>query len=490
MSCNCSTWLLQSFTENPQRCTEKLERKFENLCEALCLLCESLCNLSYDELTFPTIRGKPDAMSHTTQRSQCQNKMLPFYAAGCYAVPIRFLYGTAAEINFWDVVYFRAHGGGGEFDTLTKELVEQTGLSRQMVGQLRRKAAARGELIEDVSWAGGHRFVLRIPSFAELGKGHIWKPLGYVGNGWHHTVSPAIPRRVLNLYLQQPRQRIYHLDPGYIAAKCKRRYLYGKARSVAPLNSADVGKALRLLVRLGLLLPDGDGFRIAWDTFNQPAPTIGPSFDAPDPREQPVFSELAAVDSRRADLALELLDTGHYDLELHLADIFRDLAYVRSDDYVLLKAKAYRHRNRPPGPNRWRDTWRAFQYELRRRVSEIRGPKSILYLGDTAFVDSPLTLDLDQDAGCVLAVRMVSRVEWPWHFDRMDPLDSDVRLELRSGDRTLFARAVAPSDAEVRYSLHPKEWRAPGASFTLAARCDRPLPDVHVEGWLEARLRR
>ena len=36
----------------------------------------------------------------------------PFYVVGCYAIPIRFLYGTAAEINFWDVVYFRAHETG------------------------------------------------------------------------------------------------------------------------------------------------------------------------------------------------------------------------------------------------------------------------------------------------------------------------------------------------------------------------------------------
>ncbi|MEE8391099.1 MAG: hypothetical protein V3S14_09930, partial [Anaerolineae bacterium] len=268
----------------------------------------------------------------------------------------------------------------------------------------------------------------------------------------------------------------------------KRRFLYGTTRSVASLNSSDVGKALRLLVRLGLLVTDGDGFRIGWGTFNQPAPTVGPSFEAPDPREQPIFTKFIAIDPQRADRALELLDTGHYDLELHFSDIFRDLAYVRSDDYVLLKAKAYRHRNRPPGPNRWRDTWKAFQYELKRRITEIRGPKSILHLGEAVSFDCPLTLDLGQVTGCVLAVRMVSRVEWPWYFEQAGSLA--VRLELRSGDRVLFARAVGPGDAEVRYGLHPDEWPASGVSLTLGAQCDHPLPDVHVEAWLEARLRR
>jgi hypothetical protein len=65
-----------------------------------------------------------------------------------------------------------------------------------------------------------------------------------------------------------------------------------------------------------------------------------------------------------------------------------------------------------------------------------------------------------------------------------------VRLELRTGGRVLFARAVGPDDAEVRYALHPDEWPNLGAPFTLAAWCERPLPDVHVEAWLEARLLR
>jgi hypothetical protein len=47
------------------------------------------------------------------------------YARGRYAIPIRFLYGTAAEIDFWNVVYFRTHHGEGELDTPTQELVEQ-----------------------------------------------------------------------------------------------------------------------------------------------------------------------------------------------------------------------------------------------------------------------------------------------------------------------------------------------------------------------------
>jgi len=166
------------------------------------------------------------------------------------------------------------------------------------------------------------------------------------------------------------------------------------------------------------------------------------------------------------------------------------LAYVRSGDYSLLKAKVHRHRNRPPGPNRWRDTWRAFQYELKRRVAEVRGAKSVLPLGRATCARCSLALHRDLVSGRVLAVRMVSRVEWPWYSRQADPAISAVRLELWSGDRMLFARTVGPGDSEVRYALHPDEWPNPDASFALTARCDCPLPGVHVEAWLEARLRR
>lgn len=413
---------------------------------------------------------------------------LPSYALGCYAVPIRFLYGTAAQINFWDVIYFCAHQGGGAFDTSTEELAKQTGISRQIVSQLRQEAIAQGDLIEDTSLFSGRRFVLHVTGFERLTQNVIWKPLGYVRNGWHHVITPAIPKRVLNLYLQQPRQRIYRLDGTVIADRCKRQFPYGGYRPVAPLNLSDVSMALRLLVRLGVLLPEEDGMRIDWETFNQPAPAAAPLFDAPDPREHPAFCRAAAVDPERAARALELFDVGYYsieEIEPHYTDMFRDLAYVRDDDYALLKAKVHRYRNRPPGPKRWRTMWKAFQYELRRRVAEVRAPKSILYLDEATGAACNLAVDLGQSRAQILALRMVSRVEWPWHYEQ-----AALALTLRAGERALFTRTVSPGDAEVRYAFHPNDWLNPLPPLVLRAQSDSPLSGVRVEAWLEARLRR
>ena len=414
--------------------------------------------------------------------SRDSESRLPFYTAGCYAIPIRFLYGTAAEINFWDVVYYHAHETAGAFDTSTEELAEQTGLSRQVLGHLRREAIKQGALIEDDSWISGRRFVLRVSDFNRLTKGVIWKPVGYVRNGWHRVVTPAIPKRVLNLCLQQPRQSVYQLNVAYIAAKCKRHFPYDVHRPQEPLNSADVVKALRLLVRLGLLMPAGDGFRIDWVAFNQPAQTVVPSFDEPDLHEHPLFCQSAAVAPGLTERALELVEIGHYDLDTHWADILRDLTYIHDDDFPLLKAKVYRHRNRPPGPNQWHDTWKAFQRELRRRRAEIRSLKSILNLGKATFASCVLALDLAQKQ--VQTVRIVCRIEWPWHWEEK----TTVKLELWSGDTLLLVREIGIFDTEVRHPLFPG--REPGwaAEIVLRAQCVQPLPGLRVEAWLEARL--
>ena len=44
--------------------------------------------------------------------------------------------------------------------------------------------------------------------------------------------------------------------------------------------------------------------------------------------------------------------------------------------------------------------------------------------------------------------------------------------------------------AEVRHTIHPDVWPDPTTPLTLTARCPHPLPGLHVEAWLEARLRR
>jgi len=406
---------------------------------------------------------------------------LPFYAAGCYAIPIRFLYGTAAEINFWDVVYYRAHETAGTFDTSTEELAEQMGLSRQVFGQLRREAIEHGALIEDDSWISGRRFVLRVSDFNRLTKGVVWKPVDYVRNGWHRVVTPAIPKRVLNFCLQRPRQSVYQLNVPYIAAKCRRHFSYDTCRLQEPLNSADVVKAMRLLVRLGLLMPAGNGFRINWAAFNRPAKSMAPSFDEPDLHEHPLFCQSATGAPVLAERALELVEIGHYDLDTHWADILRDLTYLHDDDFQLLKAKVYRHRNRPPGPHRWHDIWKAFQRELRRRRAEIRSPKSILNLRKATSASCVLALDIAQKQ--VRALRMVCRVEWPWHLEK-----ATVELRLWSGDTLLLVREVGVGDAEVRHSLLPDQCSSQASQLILNAQCTQPLPGLHVEAWLEAQL--
>ncbi len=409
------------------------------------------------------------------------------HTAGRYPIPIRFLYGTAAEINFWDVVYFRAYIGGGFFETSTQELAEQTGLTRQMVSKLRQAAIEHGELTEDVSFTSGHRFHVRIPQFDQLKRGIIWKPLGYIENGWQHVVTPAIPKRVLNLYLQQPRQRVYRLDLRYIAAKCQRHFLYHQHQPIGPLNTADVSNALRVLIQLGLLAPEGDGLRIDWSTFTRPAPATPPQLTMIEPREHRLFVESYAIDPVRAERALELLLAGNYEIDVHFADIFHDLAYIhREDDYHLLRKKVYTRRSRLPGPNRWKETWRVFHNDLKRRASEIRFPKVTLNLGEATQLDTPLVVAPIQSTRPVSAVVMVARVERSWYVQDATP----IQLEVAAFDRILFTRSIGVGDGEVRFSLPSDRWAAALTELTLRARSEQPLPGVQVEAWVEAKFQR
>ena len=420
------------------------------------------------------------------ERGQFTGVSIPPYTSGCYAIPIRFLYGSAAEINFWDVVYFRAHQSGGTFETSTQELVEQVGLTRQMIGQLRQAAVEHQELIEDVSFESGWRFSLTVSNFGELSKGIVWKPLGYVGNGWHRVVTPAIPKRVLNLYFQQPRQRVYHLDMSYLINKCRRYFPYGEYRPVEPLKAADISKSLKLLLRLGILFPEDDGYRIDWEALNHPAPAVPPTFDEPDPRGHPLFRQSAELDPTRAKRALELIDIGQFDLEASFADIFRDLLYVTSDDFGLLKNKVHVRRNRPPGATRWRDTWKAFLTERRRRASEIRSAKIVVPLATAGTVDIPLVFDPGEVAGRILAARFVARVEWPWHFSE----SIAVILELSANGTVLYHRTIYTGDTEIRCPVNFDNWPDWNEPLRLTVLCSSSAPGVHVEAWIEARLRR
>ncbi|HNT78784.1 MAG TPA: hypothetical protein PKH77_27570 [Anaerolineae bacterium] len=390
-------------------------------------------------------------------------------------------------MNFWDVIFYHAHQSGGAFDTSTQELVAQTGLTRQVIGRLRQQALAAGDLYEDSSLVSGRRFVLRLSTDSNLTKGVVWKPLDYVRNGWLHRVMPAIPKRVLNLYLQQPRQRVYRLATSYIAAKCMRRFLYEDYEPAAPLNQADIGKALRLLVRLGLFVPQDDGYRIAWDTFTHPAPDSGPDFDAADWQEHPLYIQAASLYATRAAQALELVEVGNYDFEMHFQEILRDLAYVHAADYDRLKARVQRSRHRPPDNHRWRDLWRGFQRTLQRRQARLVGPKQVISLENSGS-KATLTLDLSARKTDVVAVSLISRVEWPWALTAQPHLPT-VELTLYADTQMLYRWENTFGDTEKRLPLPPEVWRR-GVIWTFQATCTNPQLGAHVEVWLEAQVRK
>jgi hypothetical protein len=199
-----------------------------------------------------------------------------------------------------------------------------------------------------------------------------------------------------------------------------------------------------------------------------------------------LFRQSAELDPTRAKRALELIDIGQFDLEASFADIFRDLLYVTSDDFGLLKNKVHVRRNRPPGATRWRDTWKAFLTERRRRASEIRSAKIVVPLATAGKVDIPLVFDPGEVAGRILAARFVARVEWPWHFSE----SIAVILELSANGTVLYHRTIYTGDTEIRCPVNFDNWPDWNEPLRLTVLCSSSAPGVHVEAWIEARLRR
>jgi len=153
-----------------------------------------------------------------------------------YPIPRRYLFASEWEMNFWDVVWYLAAMGSGEFQVTMTEITRlMSGLprydrqacrvARGYFVRLRRQAVAQEELLDltppqatTEEWQEGeavlrrtHRvgresfYRLVIPNYEEQSRrGCILKPAGYVAHGWLRVVEPAIPKRVLNFFFLQP----------------------------------------------------------------------------------------------------------------------------------------------------------------------------------------------------------------------------------------------------------------------------------------------
>jgi hypothetical protein len=253
------------------------------------------------------------------------------------------------------------------------------------------------------------------------------------------------------------------------------------------LNPADVAKALRLLVRLGLFLPEADGFRIEWVTFNQPAPPIGGPFDEPDPRTHPQFMDAAVIDRARAERALDLLLIGHYDLESDFPKMFRDLSFLHgSEDYALLKNKVQKRRDRPPSPNRWAETWQVFQRDQVRRTASIHSHKARLRLETSTEATTLLGLSITRPIEQVTAMVLIVRAEWPWHL----PAAATLQIQAQLTEQIIIRLTLESDKPEVRCPLRPNHWPLAGQVISLTVQAAQPHPALKIEAWLEAKLRK
>ena len=340
------------------------------------------------------------------------------YQPDSYKIPIRHLNGTAAGMNFWDAVYYLAaangrviHSGECIIETSVGELTELTGLTRQSVAKLRATAGGSGEVTEGAGFVfpetGRQGFELFLHGYAKLTKGIVWKPAGYVGNGWLKVLDTGprmahIPRRVLNIFFQKPRQRVYRVTRQELRARAR------KPKRKHPPEMVEIDRALALLIQLELLEMVEGGYAVLWRTFGQPAATPRAPALPPDPLTHPAVIAALEKAPEQAQLALDLLRLGRYDLELHFAPIFRDLRFLRPADTPLLRRKTSRHRHKPAEPGKWAYTWKRFQADLKKRTETVQSETLWLDMEPTGQAEGTLAFAPDLDPAALLWARLVA----------------------------------------------------------------------------------
>ncbi|MCP4425139.1 MAG: hypothetical protein GY803_11645 [Chloroflexi bacterium] len=226
-----------------------------------------------------------------------------------YLLPKRHLYSSKKwEINFWDVLYYLAAQHNGSFRVTARDVARlmsgggtsaQQEIARQSFVQLRQQAVKNGELhdntpeegwsyeyVGDTSAAGYRRthrmgersfYHLAIPGYAEMKRGVILKPVGYIRHGWIRRVEPGLAKQVLNFLLSRPRRQFDIRNPERLDARpladWAKEFAARRKKDGRSVRVARVQKALSSLVDLGLLQACARGYWLDTARLQHPGRT-------------------------------------------------------------------------------------------------------------------------------------------------------------------------------------------------------------------------
>lgn len=407
-----------------------------------------------------------------------------------YRAPMRYLNGRAADMVFWDAVYWllECHGrsdpaGGRRVEVDNRRLIDLTGLSKRQITTQRNVAAAEPPpyrlLAEDGSepWS----YVLVLPAYREaLARHVIHKPVGLVEHGWWPHLyrlsrNSRLPLAVVNRLLWRP-WGDQTMTVEELRQRCRR------PDRKTPPDTAEVFAALELLQQQQVVERlDAERFGLRPAVFERP-PAVAAAPAPPPAGLPPAVAALQREQPELAALLVQTAEMGRFALADHAEEMARDLPYVRSAaERALLLKKAQRERHAPPSPQRWRVFWRAFCRSRDRKQRSLSGPRLRIDLGVPA--TRPHGVPLPALTGC--------RVHWARLSVRLDDPDFGLRpdaplaLRLTAGATVLWERALTGEDAAVRTDLTVWAQQQPDALLQLSVALARPLPRATLEVQVE-----
>lgn len=407
-----------------------------------------------------------------------------------YRVPIRYLNGNAADMLFWDAVYYLLETEGNTNDegiryvqTRNSDLEELTGLSSRKIRDLRNKAAQQDDkhynLWEYYGDDPSH-YILALENYETLLSKHvIQKPVSYVENGWLKNLDyfskkhSRFPLAVINLFFRKPNgASIKHEE---LVKRCKH-----PDRKMPP-DGHKIDKALSHLRQLGAIEPAaGGGYRLIKKCFDSEPKLSGFT--------RGLYPNLWDQNQSRAKSAEMLLCHGNFDL-VHFADIFRDLEYVHNKrELALLEKVVYRHRNKPPSANRWQTCWGAFQKKLKKKTKPISNGKVQIDFSQDIRQEIKLgRLNVDHER--LLWAKVVLWVNWPDFLLRQlayHPTVPTIQVTLLQEGNVLWRKELTAEDGVKRCDLTKSMKQAPNEGYVLILEADEDLRMVSVDTKLEA----
>lgn len=318
-------------------------------------------------------------------------------AVQTYRVPKRYLNLNAAEMLFFDAIYylFEQHGwtaadGSRRMETNRPQLERLSGIAERTlnkpINSLYEQPAPYTIYDEGV----GRGYILVLADYEQtLVRGVVSKPIALVENEWLRVAfgktKSRFPLAILNSFLARPHGK-RRMRLGEIRARCK----HPERAKIPPTSKVVDG--LATLVDLQLVRwVDDDLYELVFETFFlHPQQVMGQRDEA----EPEIVETVRELDPLRVTRMYQLTTAGSLRVSQFADEMLRDLRYVGTEEeFQILLGSVGRKRVPSNDPARWGEMWAAYCDARARKVVRVESEKRHVSLAQGGLQRMELMLD-------------------------------------------------------------------------------------------------